>query len=255
MLRQKGFSPFISIFIFIEMLIFSLKQVCYFISSILGLLSSCYLLVYINIPREGTDILPGTLPIGVNATVFSTPLTIPAPTSLEFYLFSTVMGGAAAMVVVLSLTSTSDLIDDNTVINHIRINILVFLVFKSQFFFSFKLNICQNFVFFYVSGQNCTVSIAKIWFRGQIIGLGQNFGYFGLKLVRILVSQDRILSKFGFFGVIGQKFSVFTIKNGQNLGFSIENCSVFMLKIISLFIILKLIFWKSEQIVIESIVK
>lgn len=42
-------------------------------------------------------------------------LTGSSTNGYEFYLLSAFMGGSAAMVVILSLTSAADLIDDNTV--------------------------------------------------------------------------------------------------------------------------------------------
>jgi len=85
------------------------KKACYFIASTIGLISCSWLLVDMNLPVQ-VNVHPGD-----NSTIpLTLTVTSQSPSALEFYLFSSIMGGAAAMVVVLSLTSTSDLIDDNT---------------------------------------------------------------------------------------------------------------------------------------------
>jgi hypothetical protein len=49
----------------------------------------------------------------------------PSSENAEFYLLASLMGGSAAMVVILSLTSAADLIDLSTVIRYKTSSILL----------------------------------------------------------------------------------------------------------------------------------
>ena len=80
-------------------------QASYVIACILGLASCLWLLI----DDSTSDVL---LPIGPD-NVTSTEVINSEP--VEFYALAAMMGGGAAMTVILSLTSAADLIHDNTV--------------------------------------------------------------------------------------------------------------------------------------------
>ncbi len=70
-------------------------------SCLMGLVSCIWLVIDTNLSENANLIDPEVGP--------------PSSENAQFYLLASLMGGSAAMVVILSLTSAADLIDDKTV--------------------------------------------------------------------------------------------------------------------------------------------
>ena len=70
-------------------------------SCLMGLVSCIWLVIDTNLSE--------------NANLLDPEVGPPSSENAQFYLLASLMGGSAAMVVILSLTSAADLIDDKTV--------------------------------------------------------------------------------------------------------------------------------------------